>query len=115
MIKFYHNPRCSKSREGLALLTESGKEFEVIEYLRDIPTKKELKAIIKALDIPALELVRKKEPIWKERYQGKSLSEEEIITAMVQNPSLIERPIAILNDKAAIGRPVENIKSLIQG
>ena len=114
MIKIYHNPKCSKSREGLAILTESGKEFEVVKYLEDIPTKEELKSILQILGIPALQLVRKNEAIWKERYLGKSLSEEEIITALVQNPKLIERPIVIRNNQGAIGRPPEKIKALLQ-
>lgn len=114
MIKIYHNPRCSKSREGLAILTESGKDFKIVKYLEDIPTEKELKAIIEVLDIPALQLIRKNEAIWKERYLGKSLSEEDLITAMVQHPQLIERPIVILNDNGVIGRPPEKIKALIQ-
>lgn len=114
MIKIYHNPKCSKSREGLAILTESGKEFEVVKYLEDIPTKEELKSILQILGIPALQLVRKNEAIWKERYLGKSLSEEEIITALVQNPKLIERPIVIKDGKGTIGRPPEKIKALLQ-
>lgn len=114
MIKIYHNPRCSKSREGLAILTESGKKFEIIKYLENVPTKEELSDIIKTLDISALQLVRKNEAIWKEQYMGKSLSEEDIIKALVQNPKLIERPIVILNDNGVIGRPPEKIKALIQ-
>jgi arsenate reductase len=82
--------------------------------LEDVPTKEELTAIIKALDISALQLVRKNETIWKEQYMGKSLSEEDIIKALVQNPKLIERPIVILNDNGVIGRPPEKIKALIQ-
>jgi len=114
MIRIYHNPRCSKSREGLAILTESGKEFEVIKYMENVPTKEELKSIIQILGISALQLVRKNEPIWKERYLGKSLSEEDIITAMVQNPKLIERPIVIQNNKGTIGRPPEKIKAFLR-
>lgn len=114
MIKIYHNPRCSKSREGLEILTKSGKEFEIIKYLENIPTKKELKTIIKALHISAIELVRKSEPIWKEHYQNKSLSEEEVLTALVEHPKLIERPIVILNDHGVIGRPTERITDLLQ-
>lgn len=114
MIKIYHNPRCSKSREGLAILTESGKEFEVVHYLKDVPSEAELKSILRILEIPALQLVRKNEPIWKKRYQGKSLSEADIISALVQNPKLLERPIVIRNNKGTIGRPPEKIKALIQ-
>lgn len=113
MIKIYHNPRCSKSRQGLELLENSGKEFEIIKYLEEIPTNEELTSIIKKLQIKPIDLVRKNEAIWKENYKGKELSGEEIISAMIQNPKLIERPIVINNDKATIGRPLENIEHII--
>ena len=113
MIKIYHNPRCSKSRQGLALLENSGKKFEIVKYLENIPSKEELKNIITLLNIKPLELVRKNEAIWKENYKGKELSGTEIIEAMIQNPKLIERPIVINNTKAAIGRPIENIENII--
>lgn len=109
MIKIYHNPRCRKSREGLAILENYGKEFEIIKYLEDAPTEKELAKIINLLGIKPIELIRKNEQIWKENYKNKSLSDREIIIAMVQNPKLIERPIVIKNDKAVIGRPPETI------
>lgn len=113
MIKIYHNPRCTKSRHGLALLEESGKEFEVVKYLDNIPSKEELTSIINKLEISPIELVRKNEAIWKENYKGKELSDAEIIEAMIQNPKLIERPIIINNNKAVIGRPTENINTII--
>ncbi len=113
MIKIYHNPRCSKSRQGLELLENSGKEFEIVRYLEHIPTKDELITIIKKLQIQPIALVRKTEAIWKENYKGKELSDSEIIDAMIQNPKLIERPIVVNNTKAAIGRPLENIENII--
>ena len=113
MIKIYHNPRCSKSRQGVAILEESKKEFEIVKYLEDVPSEKELIEIIKKLDISPIELVRKNEKIWKEGYKGKDLSDSEIITAMIDNPKLIERPIIINNNKAVIGRPSENIITII--
>jgi arsenate reductase len=113
MIKIYHNPRCSKSRQGLELLENSGKEFEIVRYLEHIPTKDELITIIKKLQIQPIALVRKTEAIWKEHYKGKELSDSEIIDAMLQNPKLIERPIVVNNTKAAIGRPLENIENII--
>jgi len=113
MIKIYHNPRCSKSRQGLELLENSGKQFEIVKYLENIPTKEELTSIIKKLQIKPLELIRKTEVIWKENYKGKELSDEDIINAMIQNPKLIERPIVVNNNKAAIGRPLENIQNII--
>lgn len=113
MIKIYHNPRCSKSREGLEILENSGEKFEVIRYLEDIPSVAELKEVIACLGIAPVDLVRKNEAIWKEAYKGKNMSDEEIITAMIEHPRLIERPIVIKNAKAVIGRPPEKIKSLL--
>ena len=113
MIKIYHNSRCSKSRQGLSLLEASGKEFEIIKYLENVPTTKELTSIIEKLQIKPIELVRKNEAIWKENYKGKKLSDSEIIEAMIQHPKLIERPIVINNNKAVIGRPLENITTII--
>ena len=113
MITIYHNPRCSKSRQGLQLLEESGKEFEVVKYLEITPTEKELADIIYLLGIKPIELVRKNEAIWKENYKGKELSDQEIIKAMIQSPKLIERPIVINGNKAVIGRPLENISAII--
>ena len=113
MIKIYHNPRCSKSREGLQLLQESGKDFQIVKYL-DIPVKKEeIKKVLELLEISAEELVRKNEKVWKENYKGKELSEDEIISAMQEHPKLIERPIVVKDKKAVIGRPPEKIKDLI--
>lgn len=113
MIQILHNPRCGKSREGLAILQESGKEFEVIKYLEDNPSKKELEEIIRKLNIEPLKLVRQNEPIWKENFKSKELSDEEIIDAMVANPILIERPIVINGNKAVIGRPPVEISTII--
>ena len=113
MIKIYHNPRCSKSRQGLAVLEKSGKEFQTITYLKDQITKQELTSILVKLDIEPIDLIRKNEAIWKENYKGKPLSNSEIIDAMVQNPKLIERPIVLNNEKAVIGRPLENIDTIL--
>lgn len=113
MIKIYHNPRCRKSREGLQLLENSGKEFEIVKYLENIPTENELKEIIQKLNIAPIELVRKTEKIWKEEYKGKKLTDSEIVKAMVDNPKLIERPIVTHNNQAVIGRPTENITAII--
>mgnify|MGYP000682526978 CR=1 FL=1 len=113
MIKIYHNPRCSKSRQGVELLENSGKQFEIVKYLENIPSKEELTSIIEKLKIRPIELVRKNEAIWKENYKGKELSGSDIIDAMLQNPKLIERPIVVTNTKAAIGRPLENIQNII--
>ncbi|WP_418510010.1 arsenate reductase (glutaredoxin) [Corallibacter sp.] len=113
MIHIYHNPRCSKSRQGLEILENSGKEFEIIKYLDNVPSEEELKRLITLLDIKPIELVRKNEAIWKSDYKGKDLSDSEIISAMIKNPKLIERPIVTNNSKAVIGRPPETIKNII--
>lgn len=113
MITIYHNPRCGKSREGLSLLEKSGKEFEVIQYLKDVPTAKELKSILKLLGIPPIELVRQKEEIWVQNFKGKTFSDEEIIKIMVENPILIERPIVINGKTATIGRPPKKILEIL--
>ncbi|MBC2844916.1 arsenate reductase (glutaredoxin) [Winogradskyella flava] len=113
MIKIYHNPRCRKSREGLAILEDANKAFDVIKYLEDQLNTNELKAIISKLGITPLELVRKNEAIWKSDYKGKTLTDAQIIEAMVKHPKLIERPIVINGDKAVIGRPPESILNII--
>ena len=113
MIKIYHNSRCSKSRCGLKILEDSGKEFEVVKYLENVPSFQELKTIINQLGIKPIGLVRKNEAIWKSNFKGKDLSDNKIIQAMVENPKLIERPIIINGDKAIIGRPPESILDVI--
>lgn len=112
-MKIYHNPRCTKSRQTLALLQENGVEPQVVEYLKDLLSAKELKELIGFLGIAPLELVRKNEVVWKEQFKGKNLSDEEVIKAMVENPKLIERPIVVKQKKAALGRPPENVLQLI--
>lgn len=114
MIKIFHNPRCRKSREGLAIVESSGKDFEIINYLKEVPTKEELRKVLEYLSISPLQLVRKNETIWKEKFKGRNLSDEQIIDAMVKYPKLIERPIVINGDKAVIGRPSENIIELLK-
>mgnify|MGYP005989803243 CR=1 FL=1 len=113
MIKIYHNNRCSKSRQGVALLENSGKEFEIIKYLDNTLSIDELKTILKKLEIKPIELIRKNEAIWKEKFKGKEMTDEQIVEAMINNPKLIERPIVINGNKAVIGRPIENIENII--
>ncbi|MDO1500494.1 arsenate reductase (glutaredoxin) [Winogradskyella maritima] len=113
MIEIYHNPRCTKSRQGVALLEQQGVDFTVVKYLDDKLIKSELKAIIEKLDIPPIDLVRKNEAIWKADYKGKDLTDDDIIDAMVNYPKLVERPIVVVDDKAVIGRPTERILELI--
>ena len=112
-MKIYHNPRCSKSRQTLSLIKEKGAEVEIIEYLKVIPSEKELSAIIKLLGIKPEKLLRKCEADYKENFKGKILSDEEWISAMVQYPKLIERPIVVSGNKAILGRPPENVLDLL--
>ena len=100
-----------KNAEGN--LAKKGKEFQIVKYIKDVLTKEELLNIIKLLDIKPIDLVRKNETIWKENFKNKNLNDGEIIIAMLENPKLIERPIVINNNKAVIGRPVENISKIL--
>lgn len=113
MIKIYHNPRCSKSRAGVDYLKNKKIQFEIIEYLKSDLRFEELKDIIKKLEIQPIDLVRKNESIWKEKYKNLEMSHDEIIRAMLENPKLIERPILVKDDKAVIGRPTENFDKII--
>lgn len=113
MIKIYHNNRCSKSRCGLDILEKSGKSFEVIKYLEDTLSYSELKGIIDLLGINPIQLVRKNEAVWKEKYKDQDFSDSELIEIMIKNPKLIERPIVINGNKATIGRPPETILDII--
>jgi arsenate reductase len=110
----YHNPRCSKSREALALLQAKGCDPEVVLYLDTPPTEKQLKALLATLNISARQLLRKTEDAYKElNLADEKLSEAALIKAMAANPKLIERPIFINGNKAVIGRPPENVLSLL--
>lgn len=97
----------------MAVLEESGEEFEIVNYLETAPSAEELRSIISKLGISAHELVRKTEQIYKDKYKGKTLSEEEWIAAMVINPILIERPILVSGDRAVIARPTEKINEIL--
>lgn len=113
MIKIYHNNRCRKSREGIEILENSGKEFQIVKYLENTPSKVELKELIELLGIKPIDLVRKNEAIWKSDFKDKNLNEDEIVDAMIKNPKLIERPIVINGNKAIIGRPPSLILDII--
>lgn len=113
MIKIYHNPRCGKSRNAITVLEKNNIEFEIVEYLKDVPTKNELKAIILKLGIAPHDLIRTKESIYKEQFEGKNLSDEEWIDAMIKYPILIERPIVISKSKAIIAREEGKLESFL--
>lgn len=113
MLKIYHNARCSKSRQTLALITDNNIEVEIVNYLDTPPTAKELKELLKKLDMKPFDLIRKGETIFKENFKGKKYSDTEWIKIMTENPKLIERPIVVMGDKAVLGRPPENVKKLL--
>ncbi len=113
-VKIFHNPRCSKSRQTLELLREQGIEPEIIEYLKNPPSAKELDEILKMLNMEPRDLMRKKETEYKATgMNDESLDRQALIEGMVNTPKLIERPIVIANGKAAIGRPPENVLSIL--
>ena len=108
----YHNPRCSKSREALALLQQRGIEPRIVEYLKTPLTQTELREVIKKLGIKPEGLLRKGENVFMEKFSDRTLSDEEWIVMMVDNPVLIERPIVIHRNRAVIGRPPERLIEL---
>lgn len=112
MTKIYHNPRCRKSREALQLLKEKNIDPEIILYLKEPPTKSELKGIVKKLNLSPMEIIRKKEKAFAP-YKGKTFTDDEWIEILIENPVLIERPIVVQGNKAAIGRPIENILKML--
>lgn len=113
MIRIYHNPRCRKSRETLAFVEASGQPFEVIEYLKTPLSETELKGLLSKLEMRPEQLLRKGEAIWKSQFKGRELTDDEIRSAMVQHPKLIERPIVVKGSRAILGRPPENVKELL--
>lgn len=113
-IQIWHNPKCSKSRNALALLEEKGIEADIIKYLEKTPSKEQLKDVLKMLGIPAKELLRVGEDAYIELNLKDETDEEKIIDAMVSHPMLIERPIIIKNNKAVIARPIENLEELLK-
>jgi arsenate reductase len=113
-VTIYHNPRCSKSRQTLELLQQQGQEPAIVEYLKTPPDRDELVAILDMLGLEPRDLMRKKEPEYKENnLDNQSLGRDELIDAMLRYPKLIERPIVIANGKAAIGRPPETVLEIL--
>ncbi|QYJ80139.1 arsenate reductase (glutaredoxin) [Shewanella acanthi] len=110
----YHNPRCSKSRETLALLEQQGCQITVVEYLKAVPSADDIRTLLTKLNLTARQLMRTKEDEYKELgLADANLSEEALIEAMIATPKLIERPIVLANDKAVIGRPPENVLTIL--
>jgi len=113
-VIIYHNPRCSKSRQTLALLEERGIEPAIVKYLEETPSAEELKSVLTKLGISARDLLRKKEAEYKEAgLDNASLNEDQVIAKMIEFPRLIERPIVIKGDAARIGRPPESVLEIV--
>jgi arsenate reductase (glutaredoxin) len=112
-ITIYHNPGCSRSNASLCILEEYEAGAEVINYLVTPPTREELKELLRKLGMRAEDIVRKTEPLYLEKFEGKRLSEEEWLKALAENPILIERPIVVKGYKAVLGRPPEKVMELL--
>ncbi|GAA4225550.1 arsenate reductase (glutaredoxin) [Sagittula marina] len=109
----WHNPRCSKSREALALLEARGAQVVVRRYLEDAPGADELRGLRALLGVPVIEMMRPKEAAFKEMGLSKDADDETLLAAMAQEPKLIERPVLIAGRKAVIGRPPERVLELL--
>ena len=114
MLKIIHNNSCSKSRAILEFLDENNIQFEIIDIVQNPLSVLEIKTLLKKLGIDAIDLVRKNEPIYKENYEGKDFTEDELIQILAENPPLIQRPILIKERVAMIGRPIENVRFFLE-
>jgi arsenate reductase len=112
MLRIYHNPSCKKSRAGLQLLKESGNTFDVVEYMKQPLTEKEVEKLLVKLNKKPAELVRTQEDYFKKNLKGKKFEDHEWIKIILQNPKLLQRPIVEGKYKAVIGDPAENIETL---
>ena len=113
-VTILHNPRCSKSRATLNLLRDNGIEPKIVDYLETPPTAEEFKSILDKLSLGPRDVIRRGEKVYKElELADDNLSDTALITAMVGNPVLIERPIVIKGDRAALGRPPENVLEIV--
>ncbi|MEC4114333.1 arsenate reductase (glutaredoxin) [Myroides pelagicus] len=113
MITIYHNPRCSKSRESIAFMEQQGVAYKIIKYLDADLTETDVKKILQKLDYSPIELVRTKDSLWQDTFGDVTLSDEQVIQAMVDYPKLIERPIVVNGPKAVIARPTEKIYEIL--
>jgi arsenate reductase (glutaredoxin) len=112
-ITIYHNARCSKSREVMDLLKENDCEIEVVEYMKETPTKKELKDLLMKLGLKPLDIIRTNEPLFEKKFRNKKFTDAEWIQIILENPVLLQRPILVDGYKAIIGRPVARVVDLL--
>lgn len=115
MITIYHKPGCTTSNKVLAYLKDSGKRFRVVHYLEDPPSEDSIRLLLKKMNLPAAEWVRKKEPLFVENFRDKNLSEDELIRVLHLNPNLLERPVLEKKASAILGRPLEKAQRYIDG
>ena len=109
----FHNPRCAKSRQAKAILDERGVDYDVRLYLDETPTASELEKVLDRLGLEPEALLRRGEPVFREKFKGKELTRKQWVRAMVEHPKLIERPILIKGRKAIVGRPPERVLELL--
>ena len=113
MVTVYHNPRCSKSRQTLELLKSQGVDAKIVLYLETPPNSAELSVLVKKLGISAQQLIRKSEQDYKDNFRNVEMTEQQWLEAMSKHPKLIERPIVVNGDSAALGRPPENVLEIL--
>jgi len=114
VVTIYHNPRCSKSRQTLELLQSKGIDPEVVLYLENPPDSSTLTELLKKLGMGAQQLLRRSEPQFKDNFRDRELTEMQLVEAMTRYPKLIERPIVVVDDRAVLGRPPENVLEIIE-
>jgi len=114
MIKFYHNPRCRKSRAGLQYLEGKGVEFELVEYLKNGITEEELKDVLIKMNVSPTEIIRTQEDVYKKQFKGKNFTDEEWIKILLEHPKLIKRPLVVKGYKAVWADPPENMEKLFK-
>ena len=113
-VTIYHKTTCSKSCEALNHLKKNNADYNIIEYLETPPTAEELNILLKKLGMKAEDLIRKKESIFQEKFEGQTITEKEWIEILVKHPILIERPIIVKGNKAIIGRPTERVDEFLK-
>lgn len=114
MLKIYHNPRCSKSREGLEYLKTKSEDFEVVEYLKEGLTEDIIKEIVLKTNLKPIELIRTQEDVFKKEFKGKNFTDEEWIEIIIENPKLLQRPLIVGKQKAVIARPAEKVDEIVK-
>jgi len=112
-MKLYHNPRCSKSRQALSFLQENAIDFDIVFYMKDSLSFKDLQGLLRKLKMTPIDLIRKNEPIWKDAFSGKEMNEEELVNAMILHPKLMGRPLVESENTAVVAVSIGNIKDLL--